>query len=229
MNSFKYKFILRRTATILSTLIVTLAIIAAITGILIGFYYQPAAGDAYKSLAQINESIPFGWLIYSLHGLAGNGIIVVALVQIIVLFLGRQFQRSWLTAWISGILLTLSTIGLGWTAMILGWNQLGFWRLKVELGIIESIPLLGSGIKSLLTGGGGINGTTIVHFYTIHSYVLSTVAIALSVIHLVALFIQEQEQKSSLLNQLEKLVAPQVSESSSLSTEIEVENVGSQK
>ena len=72
--------------------------IAAITGILIGFYYQPAAGDAYKSLAKINEAIPYGWVIYRLHDLAGNGIITVALVQIIVMFISRQFRHSWLTA-----------------------------------------------------------------------------------------------------------------------------------
>lgn len=206
MNSLKYNFLWRRMATILSVAILTLAIIAAISGILIGFYYQPAAGDAYKSIVKINTTIPYGWIVYSLHELAGNGIIAVSLIQIIVMFLGRQFRRSWLTAWISGILLTLSTIGLGWTAMILGWNQLGFWRLKVELSIIESIPLLGETIRNLLTGGGGINSTTVVHFYTIHSYILSSIAIALSVIHLVALIVQEQ-QKGLLLQQLEKLVS----------------------
>jgi cytochrome b6 len=179
MNSLNYNFVLRRTATILSVVILTLAIIAAISGILIGFYYEPAAGDAYQSLSQIDESIANGWLIYTLHNLAGNGIIAVALIQIIVMFLGRQFKRSWLTRWISGILLTLSTIGLGWTAMILSWDQLGYWRLKVELGIIESVPIAGGFISNLLIGGNGINTDTIVHFYTIHSYVLSTAAIAL--------------------------------------------------
>jgi cytochrome b6 len=198
---------LRRTATILSIIILTLAIIAAISGILIGFYYEPVAGDAYQSLNQIDDSISNGWLIYTLHNLAGNGTIAVALIQIIVMFLGRQFKRSWLTGWISGILLTLSTIGLGWTAMILSWDQLGYWRLKVELGIIESVPIAGTFIVNLLTGGSGINTTTIVHFYTLHSYVLSTAAIALAIVHLVALVIQEQEQKKLLLQQLEKLSA----------------------
>ena len=220
--NLRYNFLLRRTATILSTIILALAIIAASSGILIAFYYQPAAGNAYKSIAEINGSLPSGGLIYSLHNLAGNGIIAVALVQIIVLFLGRQFRRSWLTAWISGFLLTLATIGLGWTAMILSWNQLGFWRLKVELSIIESIPVAGEFIRNLLTGGGGINTTTIVHFYTLHSYVLSTGAIALSVIHLVALVIQEQEQKNVLLQKLEKMIAPISPKSSA-----KVENVGS--
>ena len=208
MNSIKYNFLWRRTATILSVVILTLAIIAAISGILIGFYYEPAAGNAYKSLQAISTNIPNGWLILGLHNWAGNGIIAVALVQIIVMFLGRQFRRSWLTAWLSGIFLTLSTIGLGWTAMILGWNQLGYWRLKIELGTISAIPFFGQTIRDILTGGGGINTTTVVHFDTIHSYVLSAGALALSVIHLVALMVQEQEQKGLLLQQLEKLMAP---------------------
>ena len=92
--------------------------------------------------------------------------------------------------------------------MILAWNQLGFWRLKVELSIIESVPVVGTTIRNLLTGGSGINTTTIVHFYTIHSYVLSVAAIALSLIHLAALITQEQEAKGLLLQQLEKLIAP---------------------
>ena len=218
MNSLRYNFLLRRSAIILSIAILTLAIVAVTSGILIAFNYQPAAGDAYNSLTNLNRSLPYGWLIYSLHDLAGNGIIVVALFQIIVLFLGRQFRRSWLTAWISGILLTLATIGLGWTAMILGWNQLGYWRLNVELNIIESIPVAGVFIRNLLTGGGGINTTTIVHFYTLHSYVLSIGAIALSTIHLTALVIRERENLS--LQQLEKLFAPIANNSSA-----KVENV----
>jgi cytochrome b6 len=206
--NLNYNFVLRRIATTLSIVILTLTIIAAISGILIGFYYEPVAGDVYQSLNQIDESISNGWLIYSLHDLAGNGAIAVALIQIIVMFLGRQFKRSWLTAWIGGILLTLSTIGLGWTAMILSWDQLGYWRLKVELGIIESVPIIGAFIVNLLTGGSGINTTTIAHFYTLHSYILSTAAIALAIVHLVALVIQEQEQKKLLLQQLEKLSTP---------------------
>ena len=78
-------------------------------------------------------------------------------------------------------------------------------------------------MRNILTGGGGINTSTVVHFYTIHSYVLSIAAIALAVVHLVALVIQEQEQKSILLQQLEKLIAPL----SSLSPSTKVKNVGS--
>jgi cytochrome b6 len=207
MDSIQYQFWWRRIATILSIAIFTLALIAAISGIAIAFYYEPAAGDAYQSLVTIKETLPYGWLLLGLHNWAGNGIIAAALIQIIVMFLGRKFQPSWLTAWISGIFLTLSTIALGWSAMILGWNQLGYWRLKIELGTIASIPLIGETIRDVLTGGSGVNTTTVVHFYTIHSYVLPVVAITLSLIHLIALLVQEHEQKGLLVQQLEKLIA----------------------
>ena len=206
MNILRYNFILRRSATILAIAILTLAIVAATTGVLIGLYYQPVAGNAYKSLAYVYDRVPFGWLIYGLHNISGNGIIAVSLVQLVVLFLGRQFRTSWLTAWIGGIILTLSTIALGWTAMILSWTELGFWRLKVELSIIGSIPLIGETIQNILVGGGGINTSTITRFYTLHGYVLSAAAIVLSVVHLLALLIQEQERISLPLKQLKQVL-----------------------
>jgi cytochrome b6 len=133
--------------------------------------------------------------VQSLHSISGNGLIAVSLVQIVVMFLGRQFRLSWLTAWMSGLLLTLSAIALAWTAMNLDWTQLGYWRLNLELGTIAAIPLDGPQLRQILTGGEAISTVTIKHLFTLHSYVLSTGAIALSILHLVSLLIQEQEQK----------------------------------
>ncbi|MEY2833503.1 MAG: hypothetical protein RLZZ574_2762 [Cyanobacteriota bacterium] len=108
----QYRYILQRTATLLAVIELTLCGIAAFTGILLAFYYQPTALGAYKSLTMIVNEVTNGSLILSLHNLAGHSLIVLALIQIVVMFLGRQFLLSWLTAWISGICLTLTAIGL---------------------------------------------------------------------------------------------------------------------
>lgn len=50
----------------------------------------------------------------------------------IVAFLGREFLSAWFTGWISGICLTLTAMGLSWTAIVLSWEQTSFWRFKVE-------------------------------------------------------------------------------------------------
>lgn len=192
----RYRYILQRTATLLAVAELTLCGIAALTGILLAFYYQPTALGAYKSLTMIVNEVSNGSLILSLHNLAGNILIVLALVQIVVMFLGRQqFLLPWLTAWISGIGLTLTAIGLSWTAIILNWEQTSFWRFKIELSIVASIPLVGSNLRNILSGGNGINSVTLQHMYALHSYILVIVAIVLSLTHLVALFLQEQNLK----------------------------------
>jgi cytochrome b6 len=193
-----YDFALRRIATILSVVVLSLAAIAAVTGVLISFYYEPTAGGAYNSLKTIAVDVPNGWLIRKLHNIAGNGLIVVSLVQVVVMFLGERFRRSWLTAWISGILLSLSAIALGWTAMILDWSQLGYWRFRIELGTIESIPLIGGSLRNILTGG-VVNSLTVNHLYTLHSYVLAIGALTLAIIHLSSLLSQEREENQESL------------------------------
>jgi cytochrome b6 len=187
--------VLRRIATVLSVVILTLTLMSATTGILLSFYYEPAAGKAFQSLKMIDTQLPYGWLFHKAHDVAGNAVVAIALIQIIVMFASRQFSKSWLSAWISGILLTLSAIGLSWTAMILCWDQEGFWRFSIELGTIEAIPFVGSVLRDVLTGGGAISTTTIQHLYTIHSYLISVVAIVLAVIHLTSVLWQEKQMK----------------------------------
>ncbi len=191
----RYQNLLQRTATLLAVAELTLCGIAAFTGILLAFYYQPTALGAYKSLSMIAYEVTNGALILSLHNLAGNSLIILALVQIVIMFLGREFLLSWLMAWISGICLTLTAIGLSWTAIVLNWEQTSFWRFKIELNIVASIPLFGSFMRDILSGGNGISSIALQHMYTLHSYILAIVAITLSITHLIALIFQEKKFK----------------------------------
>lgn len=193
-----YPLLFRRVATVLAVITLTLTLLAGATGVLLAFYYAPAAGRAYNSLQEISSNVYNGQLILSLHNLAGNGLIGIALIDMVVMFLGRRFNASWLTSWVSGILLILTSIGLGWTAMILGWNQLGYWRFRIELGTIEAIPLIGNTLRDVLTGGSGVNTTTVEHLYTLHSYLLSIGAVVLSIVHLVSLLYASRPQTEAI-------------------------------
>ncbi|MEH2073467.1 MAG: cytochrome b N-terminal domain-containing protein [Nostoc sp.] len=193
MQSTQFDKIMRRIATILSVAILALCLIYVSTGVMLSFYYEPTAGGAYNSLKMINTQVPYGWLFWRAHQVAGNAVIAIALIQIVVMFLGRQFHKSWLTAWVSGILLTLSAIGLDWTAMILDWTQEGYWRFNIELGTIEAIPFIGGQLRDILTGGGAINTVTVEHLYTIHSYLILVATLILAIVHLAALLWQEWE------------------------------------
>jgi cytochrome b6 len=209
MKTLDYRFALQRTTTILAVSALSLVLLTAITGIALAFYYEPTAGGAFRSLEYITRDVSGGMIIRSLHDIAGNALIVIALIQLVVMFLGRQYRPSWLAAWVSGIFLTLVAIGGSWTAIILDWDQIGFWRFKLEMSIIESIPLVGGALREILMGGNGISTLTVQHMYTLHSYLLSGVAIALSGLHLAALVVQERlaGQEVEKPEKLEKLAS----------------------
>jgi cytochrome b6 len=212
MQSSPLERFLQRLSTLLSVAVFTLCLIFASTGVLLSFYYEPTAGGAYHSLATIKSQVAYGWLFYTSHELAGNGIIAIALVNIVVMFLGRQFRPSWLTAWISGILLAVSAIALDWTAMLLTWDQVGYWRFQIELGTIEVIPLIGEQLRHILTGGSAVSSLTVEHLYTIHSYILAPIVLILATVNLGALLWQEWEtrgktQQKVLVQTLEASVA----------------------
>ncbi|MEO1402164.1 MAG: cytochrome b N-terminal domain-containing protein [Cyanobacteria bacterium J06635_1] len=191
----QYRYGLQRIATLLSVVELTLCGVAALTGILLAFYYQPTAQGAHASLAMIARDVAGGSLILSLHNVAGNGLIALALVQIVVMYLGREFLLSWFASWLSGLFLAIAAIGLSWTATVLNWEQIGFWRFKIELGTIASVPLVGPSLRDILAGSGGISNLTMQHMYTLHSYVLAIAALLISVTHLAALILQEQTWK----------------------------------
>jgi cytochrome b6 len=180
-------------ATALAVALLSLVLTAGITGMLLAYYYEPSAIDAYTTLKRVSTEVNFGWLIRAVHHLAGNGLIILSLIQIIVMFFAQQFRPGWIIAWVSGVSLTLVAVGLGWTSTILDWSQEGFWRLKIELGTIEAIPLIGATIRSVIVGGDAISSQTVIHLYTLHSYLLPIVAIGLSISHLVGLSVQQRE------------------------------------
>jgi cytochrome b6 len=188
------KQVLRRLATVFATSIVTLVALAALSGVLLAYYYRPVAGGAYEAVSQITTQVNYGWLVQSLHRIAADGVIVLGLLQLVVMFLGEQFCLTWLIGWISGIFLTLAAIGLGWTAMVLDWSQIGYWRLSVELGTISAIPMIGPTLRQIITGGGAIGTLALEHLYAIHSYVLSGLVLLLAVVHLVSVLLQERRQ-----------------------------------
>jgi cytochrome b6 len=201
IRPFNLMFALRRTATILSIGILTMTLMAGLSGILIAFNYQPAAGASYRSLQEIATNTNFGWLIEGMHHYAGNLVIALGLIQMVVMFLSRQFKRNWLIAWIAVIGFILSAIGLDWTAMVLDWTQTGFWRLSVELGTIEAIPFVGSLLREIITGGGGISTATLLRLYTIHSYILSLGAVSLAIAHLAGTVLQDRQEQQDRFEQ----------------------------
>jgi len=75
VKTLEYQYVLERSATILVMAILSLALLAGITGVLI-------SGNS-----STNEA-----LIGFLHKFSGHGLVVISVLQVAVLFLGWKFR-----------------------------------------------------------------------------------------------------------------------------------------
>ncbi len=80
MKTLEYQSILQRSATVLIMAAFSLALVAGVTGILL-------SGNSSSN----------GALIEALHKFSGHGIVVIALLQVVVLFLDQKSHHSQLS------------------------------------------------------------------------------------------------------------------------------------
>lgn len=178
----------RQIATTNASIVLSLSAIAAVSGVLIAIYYQPAAGAAYASLQAIAKSVSGGSWMLALHDVAGNGLILAALLQVVLMFLSRQRNRTWYWVWLGTIALALVAIALSWTAIVLDWTQEGYWRFAIELKTVAAIPVFGGALRDLLVGGSAVSTATLTRMYALHSYVLSVAGMTAAIAHLLGVY-----------------------------------------
>lgn len=159
--------------------------VQVVTGILLTFYYRPTTAEAYDSILFIMNNVTFGWLIRSIHIWAANLMIVSVILHMLRVYVYGAYKKPRELNWMAGVLLLVSTLGLGFTGYLLPWDQLAYWATTVGTEIAGSVPLIGQPIMLLLRGGEGITDLTLTRFYGIHVIVLPLAIILLLGLHFV--------------------------------------------
>jgi quinol-cytochrome oxidoreductase complex cytochrome b subunit len=160
----------------------TLFLVLVVTGVLLMIYYVPDPQKAYQSMQDIQYAVAFGGFVRALHRWAAHGMVFVILLHVMrVVFTGSYRRRE--LNWILGIGLGLCTLGLAFTGYLLPWDQLSFWAVSVSAAMLDNLPLVGGGIKSLLLGGEIVTSATLLRFYTLHVALLPAGLLLLLALH----------------------------------------------
>jgi cytochrome b6 len=160
------------------------------TGILLMLYYRPSAEEAFESVEFIMTTVPFGWLIRSLHSWSANLMIFFAFVHLATVFFTRAYRRPREVTWITGCLLLFLALGFGFSGYLLPWNQLAFFATKVGTDVAGSVPLVGEWLLRFLRGGERVTGGTLSRFYGWHVAILPALTVALLGLHLLLVQVQ---------------------------------------
>jgi quinol-cytochrome oxidoreductase complex cytochrome b subunit len=160
----------------------TLFFVLLVTGVLLMIYYVPTPREAYQSIQDIQYAVTFGSFARAAHRWAAHGMVLTILLHLIrVVFTGSYRRRE--LNWILGIGLGLLTLGLAFTGYLLPWDQLSFWAVSVSTAMLDNVPLIGAGIKSLLLGGQIVSSATLLRFYTLHVALLPAGLLLLLAFH----------------------------------------------
>ena len=160
-----------------------LFVVLTLTGIMLMFYYHPAAPRAYDDMKDLRFVVANGVFLRNLHRLAAQAMVIAVFWHMFHVFYRGGYKPPHEFNWIVGVALLLLTLLLSYTGYLLPWDQLAFWAITVGTNIIAYIPLLGSPIRFLLLGGNEIGENALLRFFVLHCVVLPLVAILLIAVH----------------------------------------------
>jgi quinol-cytochrome oxidoreductase complex cytochrome b subunit len=144
----------------------------ALTGIFLTVYYVPSPDHAYDSIQYIMNGVAFGWLIRGIHHWGATLMVIVVVAHMLRTFFFAAYKYPRELTWITGVVLLLTTLGMGFTGYLLPWNQKAYWATTVGTEIPGTIPLIGPFITSLLRGGPDLSAVTLARFFAVHIWFL---------------------------------------------------------
>lgn len=162
-----------------------LLMVQVVTGVLLLIYYSPSETEAYQSVKYIMTKVSFGWLIRSIHAWSANILMVALFLHLFSTFLLKAYRPPREFTWMTGILMFLTCLGLGFTGYLLPWNQLAYFATKVGTEIVAAVPFMGEVLKEFLRGGTNVTGVTLTRFFALHIWILPLMLAAIAGLHLI--------------------------------------------
>lgn len=142
------------------------------TGLMLTFYYVPAADKAYDSVAQITNEVYLGWFVRGLHKTSVDLMILFLLFHVIRVFVTRAYRPTGELKWISGSVVLLLTFAMGFTGYSLVYDNVSYWGMTVVTSMIGTLPVVGGPFLHLLRGGEEVSGGTLLRLYDLHTKLL---------------------------------------------------------
>jgi len=147
-------------------------ILQVITGIALSLLYQPSSSEAYQSLLFITNKAKFGNVLRGIHYFGASAMIILVGIHMIRVYITASYKFPREMNWISGVILLLCTIFMGFTGQLLRWDSNGIWSSVVAAEQLGRTPFIGKYLARLLLGGDTIGGQSLSRFYSYHVFMV---------------------------------------------------------
>lgn len=168
-------------------LVLTSFLVQVATGFALTLYYRPTVLEAYSSVQLIVFKVRLGWVVRSIHRWSSGLMVLTLILHVSRVYLTGGFKKPRELTWVTGVLLSITTVSFGVTGYSLPWDQIGFWACKIVTATPEALeevlPGLGTTLVLLLRGGYSVGQSTLTRFYSAHTFVLPLITLTLLISH----------------------------------------------
>jgi quinol-cytochrome oxidoreductase complex cytochrome b subunit len=161
-----------------------LFLLQGITGIMLTVYYVPSPDHAYDSIQYIMTGVSFGWLIRGIHHWGASLMVLIVFFHMLRTYFFGAYKYPREFTWVTGVLLLLLTLGMGFTGYLLPWNQRAYWATTVATSIAGTVPFIGNFINQVLRGGSDLSAVTLARFFSVHIWWFPAMIAGLIGVHL---------------------------------------------
>ena len=130
------------------------------------------------------NGVAFGWLIRGIHHWGASLMVIVVFLHMLRTFYYGAYKYPREFTWLTGVVLLLCTLGMGFTGYLLPWNQRAYWATTVGTELPGTVPLIGPFITNVLRGGAELSAVTLTRFFAVHIWFLPAVIGALIGVHI---------------------------------------------
>ncbi|GFP82740.1 cytochrome b6 [Phtheirospermum japonicum] len=96
--------------------------------------------------------------------------VLMMILHVFCVYLTGGFKKP--RELVTSMVLVVLTASFGVTGYSLPWEQIGYWAVRIVIGVPEAIPVIESPLVELLRGSASVGQSILTHFYNLHTFVL---------------------------------------------------------
>jgi len=154
-------------------------LVAAITGILLLFWYVPSVHQAYDSVVGMADKPLTAGLMRSLHRYSSDACVFFFTVHAFKLFFARRFGGARWLAWVTGVFAVLVLWMTGWTGYWLVWDERARQVALATAKLLDVLPVFIDPLSASFLVDSAVNSLLFFVVFFIHMLVPFGAVVAL--------------------------------------------------
>ncbi|MBM3897144.1 MAG: cytochrome bc complex cytochrome b subunit [Thaumarchaeota archaeon] len=156
-------------------------VILGITGAVLMLYYEPTTANAFDDVENIQENIPYGFLIRNIHYHGSNAMVFLAVAHLYYQYFSGRYKIRNEVIWVTGLILGILTVLEAFTGYDLLYNDRAELAVSIGVSLTNASPVIGPILQQFIWGSGF--SEFLVRLYALHVFVIPLMMTVLMLFH----------------------------------------------